>query len=437
MYALVLLLLLTASTFMQAQEVTYNTTPTHELGPELWQLPIGGQLTMSRDGKTLLVASMADTCFYVVDVTSGSILGRSSAAYYQVSQQGNSVYCTDNDITLLAIGRNNYIELYNLVTDSILTPRTRVPSPLTALSAVHDRLLAGSVLLKASTFDTVLVYNEQAFTTGWFDDDRGMLYRCVPNGVQEIDATTGVIIRGWGTNARAFSRAIRPQNSMWLYVFAWPESDKPESTFVDAIHLETGERVHYTHEYAGGGPVVSEFDESSYVYSTLKDGLMSSPSTLGSNYLSSFDAATRSAQAIVSPRFTWGSGSIAKENAVNPELTRYVHTWPLGAVDRDSCILRCNAMSPTTSILASDSTSNSALIVIVDADNLRIVEPWLETAITLDIIATDGRNLRHHTGEELVRQPVSISIALLPSGTYLCVVQLSDRRLTTAFTVVR
>jgi hypothetical protein len=309
--------------------------------------------------------------------------------------------------------------------------------PIAALSSRSDRLLTGSVLYTASTLDTIATFSEWNYTTGWFDDDRGLLYRCVPNGVQEIDATTGVIIRGWGTKARAFSRAVRPQNSMWLYVFAWPESDKPESTFVDAIHLETGERVHYSHEYAGGGPVVSEADASSHMYSTLIDGLMSSPSTLGSNYLCSFDATTQSAQAIVSPTFTWGAGSIAKENAVNPELTKYVHTWPLGAVDRDSCILRCNAMSPTTSFLASDSTSESTLSVIVDAEMLRIIEPQLEFVISLDIISADGRILQHHTGDVLVRQPIAISIASLSSGTYLCAVQLADRRLTTSFTVVR
>jgi hypothetical protein len=98
MYALVLLTLLAACTFMHAQEVTYNTTPTHELGPELWQLPIGGQLTMSRDGKTLLVASMADTCFYVVDVSSGTIAVKLDAQFY-VKSGSNTMYAADGDLS--------------------------------------------------------------------------------------------------------------------------------------------------------------------------------------------------------------------------------------------------------------------------------------------------------------------------------------------------
>jgi hypothetical protein len=309
--------------------------------------------------------------------------------------------------------------------------------PIAALSSRIDRLLTGSVLYTASTLDTISTFSEWNYTTGWFDDDRGLLYRCVPNGVQEIDATTGVILRGWGTNARAFSRAIRPQNSMWLYVFAWPETDKPESTFVDAIHLETGERVHYTHEYTGGGPVVSEVTNNSYVYSTPSQGLMCNGSVLGFNYLCSFDGAARSSQAILSPLFKWGTRTSTKENAVNPELSLYLHTWDEDARARDSVILRCNALSLTTSVRSSDSTFGSTLKVIVDADILRIIEPQLEAAISLDIIATDGRILQHHTADELVRQPIAISIASLPSGTYLCAVQLTDRRLTTSFTVVR
>jgi hypothetical protein len=320
--------------------------------------------------------------------------------------------------------------------DTILHQEDR-GSSIVAVSAIYDRLLANHQLIKLSTFELITEYDEGSFTTGWFDDDRGLLYRCVPNGVQEIDAARGTILRSWGTNARAFSRAIRPQNSMWLYVFAWPESEQPESTFVDAIHLETGERVHYTHLFEGGGPTGMETTENAYTYATPSIAMMCAKSAIGYNYLCSFNGDARASQAIVSPLFKWGTSTQVKENAVNPELTRYVHTWPLGAVDRDSCILRCNAMSPTTSVRSSESTSKSALKVIVDADNLRIIEPQLEAAISLDIIATDGRILQHHTADELVRQPIAISIASLPSGTYLCAVQLADRRLTTSFTVVR
>jgi hypothetical protein len=298
-------------------------------------------------------------------------------------------------------------------------------------------MLHGSVLARATTLDTIKTFAEEAYTTGWFDDDRGLLYRCVPNAVQEIDVVTGMILRSWGTNARTFSRAIRPQQSMWLYVFAWPETDKPESTFVDAIHLETGERVHYTHEYAGGGPVANEVDESSYVYSTSSEGLMSSIASLGYNYLCSFDASKRLSQAVVSPSFLWGSGTIAKENAVDPTLTRYLHTWPLEAVDRDSCILRCNAMSPVSSSGSDDTGAEPHLRIQMASGMLIIVEPRGQPIHSIDIISTDGRILQHHTGEELDHQPRQVNIAGLPSGSYICALEGAFGFLTTHFFIYR
>ncbi len=445
MYALVLLTLLAASTFLQAQEVTYNTTPTHQLGPELWQLPIGGQLTMSRDGKTLLVASMADTCFYVVDVTTGTIRKKLLTRYVVEFTGGASSYACDGDMKLLAVSRIMFVpdslpELLFIVdlTKGDTIARRSLLMPIAALSSRSDRLLTGSVLYTASTLDTIATFSEWNYTTGWFDDDRGLLYRCVPNGVQEIDAASGTILRGWGTNARAFSRAIRPQNSMWLYVFAWPESDKPESTFVDAIHLETGERIHYTHEYTGGGPVVSEVTNNSYVFSTPSQGLMCNGSVLGYNYICAFDGSTRSSQAVVSPLFKWGTRTSTKENVVNPELTLYLHTWGSDTRNSDSNIIRCNSLIPATVDIREVETEESIeLLARTDSGMLLILSPNLVNIQFLDIIATDGRILQHHTGDELVRQPIAISIASLPSGTYLCAVQLADRRLTTSFTVVR
>jgi hypothetical protein len=290
----------------------------------------------------------------------------------------------------------------------------------------------------ATTFDTIAAYSEHNYTTGWFDDDRGLLYRCVPNAVQEIDAVTGTILRSWGTNARTFSRAIRPSNSMWLYVFAWPETDKPESTFVDAIHLETGERVHYTHEYAGGGPVAYETTDNSYEYSTPTKGLMCSWAARGFNYLCSFDGSTRSSQAVVSPLFKWGTRTSTKENAVNPELSLYLHTWDEDARARDSVVLRCNALIPVASAVADGPTPDETrLLLQVEGGILLVVAPQGVPMLSIDIISTDGRILQHHTGEELDRQPLQVNIAGLPSGSYICAVQFDQRRLLSSFTITR
>lgn len=63
------------------QDWNCSSDPVLKVGQELWSLPIGGELQISNDGKTLLVTSFADSSFYTVDVASGTILRKLSIKY--------------------------------------------------------------------------------------------------------------------------------------------------------------------------------------------------------------------------------------------------------------------------------------------------------------------------------------------------------------------
>ena len=254
------LLILIGWVGVRAQEITYNLEPTHELGPELWSIPIGGKLTMSADGTRMLVASIADSAFYVVDVETGEYR-RLSQPYYQDNTFGYTFYAVDNDLTSLTT-RNVYTEgrvlnAWDIGPDTLISSiATQIGSKLNGVSLRYRRIIYNAQMLDLDSQEKIASH-DLMYAPAWFDDDRGVFYCSRDRVVGEFDAETGELKRTWGVRSLE-SEVRRPSNSDWLYVFSLETDFANPQNWVEAINLVTGERLtfeKYFWERVDGQPI--------------------------------------------------------------------------------------------------------------------------------------------------------------------------------------
>jgi hypothetical protein len=405
----------------------------------LWRLPIGGQLTLSRDGRRLLVASNSDTCFYVVDVEAGAVRRKLTPKNYYKPSGLSTVYMVDEDLKWMTLEWTDMRGLWDIEADTLLTAFGEngifyISSRLNRMYGAHKDALA---LLNARTLEVIHSYPVRYGTRAWFDDDRGVFYLTVDHGIEEYDAETGIRIRG--TYVDAVEGVVRrPKDSQWLYYFTTGLSQGYHD-FVEAVHLETGERVRFfgpSNPRLGmhlgtagesfivprGGDVVAGFDSG-----------LQSP-------VFAFDAQGRVSRVIVDPppfRDPWDSTRIsARECAITPDLTRYLHTLD---ADEANTALVCQALIPNTTSAASEPPQprpGPAPWARVADGELVLTPPGTGPIHAIDITATDGRIARSAAGP-FDQRPVRIGLAGLPAGLYFCTIRRQGGALSASFTISR
>ncbi len=435
---------------LRAQEISYNLTPTHELGEELWQIPISGKLTMSADGKRVLVACLADSVFYMVDVETGAYK-KLFSQFYADNTYGRTQYKTDNQCRWLVMEgsdlRNGVVRRVFRVEDTetgeiILERATGISTH--AVSSVHDRLMAFNQLVKLSTFEVVKEYPTDPLTGigAWFDDERGLVYRAKNRVVEELNAITGEILRSWTVRPSKFQMR-RPSNSDWLYVFSTVTNGIKgwSQNLVEAINLVTGERLTFEKYFwtlADGRPKFNDqpqcFTSSSTTCFAIGDD-----NTPHYNAVWEFDAEVMKSQVICDLRFFFYDRYDPKTQTITPDRSRLLHCWAVSG--GDSSILRCNALVPVaTSAQENPEDVSSTDVSVVQRDNtltIELVGTTAEELITnVQIFTNDGAIVASlPVGDPSV--PVTVPIDHLSSGAYRCVVTTTGRELFASFTIVR
>jgi hypothetical protein len=428
--------ILTFSHSISAQEIEYNLTPEKQLGPELWKLPIGGDLTMSRDGRTLLVASTADSAFYVVDVETGTIRRRLTPKYFPPPNR-STVYRTDDDLKWISLGWTDWRGLWDIEADTIITAYGK--STIFTISRQHARLHEAykdfSALLDAHTLRIITQFPWVVGVFAWFDDARGILYRVVPTGagyanIEEYDALSGAFIRKTGIHHDR-GTVVRPPNSQWLYYFTLGPTDIHPEGWVEAIHLETGERVRFM-DFGPGNP---DFTPGTYGHGFISftDNIaLAGASGPKPERVWTFDAESRTCRTIVEQPFVTFLGFLTtKEYAISLALNMYIHCWDGG----DSSGMRCQTLVPATTQVHETplATKQPAWLATIQSELTIDLHQPIRSII---IASTEGRVLLNQPGP-FEQRPIRIPIPMLPSGSYLCSVRTAQEVLSASFTLTR
>jgi len=348
------LALLVAAAGVSAQEITYNLEPTHELGPELWSIPIGGRLTMSADGTRMLVASIADSAFFVVDVETGEYR-KTPARFYADNTFGFTSYTVDAGLHILVESTTTSLDTlrsWDLDSDTLFAEALQTDHYLAAVSGRHDRLIRGTTLLKATTLEPVTTL--PGAYRAWFDDDKRKVYLSSRNVVYEADALTGEIGREWVIRATS-SEVRRPKDSDWLYVFAIESNTLDGQNWVEAINLVTGEHLKFSKYFwslTEGQPELLPF-ASEHAYSTANTGIVNGRDLGHSNVTWEFSAESRRSNTVLDLRFFYGTRETEKLRAIGPNKELLCHTW--WTRRKDSSITRCNALVPVATSVGAES----------------------------------------------------------------------------------
>ena len=439
-----ILLILIGWVGVHAQEITYNLEPTHELGPELWSIPIGGRLTMSADGTRMLVASLADSAFYVVDVETGQYR-RLSQPYYQDNTFGFTLYVIDNDLKTLST-RNLFdddptLYVWDVESDTLLyAESTRLGSAsfLKGVSGRNDRLVFDRSLIDLKTGQTLTIH-ELLRAPAWFDDDRGVFYCSRERVAGEFDAVTGELLRSWPVRS-ALSEVRRPSDSDWLYVFSLQTDFANPQNWVEAINLVTGDRMTFERYFwtlTDGQPI---FNPGFDVYASTPYSAVASGRDGFSDHIQPvwrFDAEAHKSDVVIDPLFYSEGDPGRKPHALTPSFDRFIHTWWTNW--KDSSITRCNALIPVaTSMGGSDEGTESPGVTTYVTDDFLYIEPeQLETIVLhVDVATIDGAVILQQDFTDPVL-PVRIPIDHLASGTYVCSVQTSVGRFSSTFAIQR
>ncbi len=425
-----------------AQEITYNLTPTHELGAELWQIPISGKLTMSADGKRVLVACLADSAFYMVDVETGAYR-KLKARYYQDNTYGKTHYTTDAQLRFMAQTNTKSIRLniWDLEADSVVVWKDLGFKSLSAISYKQDRVIHKAVVYKASTLEAVDTLSEAV--TAWYDDDRSNVYYLYGSTrqVQEVNVATNQILRSW--TVRPVSAGIlRPSMSDWLYIVAIETDGLPggSQNFVEAINLTTGERLTFTKYFWSGVDGHPDFTYS-YAYFLPTSNTCHARGSDGGhlNVVWEFDADEQSTRCLVDLSFLFFDSAEKRSLIIHPSKSFLLSCW--NSPVKDSSILRCNALVPAaTSTPDEASASSSNNVIVIQRDNILTIE-FAGTSVgevvqEVQVFSSDGHTvITQPVTDPAV--PVTLAIGHLSSGAYRLMVRTTQRQLFSSFTIVR
>lgn len=432
-----------------AQEITYNLTPTHELGAQLWQIPISGKLTMSADGKRVLVACLADSAFYMVDVETGAYR-KLHSQYFQDNTYGRTQYGTDDQCRWLVMHGTDLRDGVDRTVFRVEDTQTgevvleqEPGSTIRAVSQKQDRMMANWQLIKLSTFELIRQYPEEIDGFGaWFDDDRGLTYRARSRELQEINTTNGDVLRTWKVRATRFNMR-RPSNSDWMYVFS-TETDGlmgGSQNLVEAINLVSGKRLTFERYFwtlADGYP---KFNASPQCFTSSSTACFAigNDNTPHHNVVWEFDAEGAMSNVITDLRFTFYDRYDGKTQSITPTKSHLLHCFFVDG--GDSSILRCNSLVPvTTSAHENPKDESSRDVSVVQRDNtltIELVHTDTEELITnVQIFTSDGIVVARVPVSD-ASIPVTFSIGHLSSGAYRCVVTTTGRELFASFTIVR
>ncbi|MCX6139511.1 MAG: hypothetical protein NTX15_01535 [Candidatus Kapabacteria bacterium] len=421
-----------------AQEIVYDTVVRNTLGPELWAIPVSGPLTISEDGRKVLVASVRDSMFYIVDVATGAFRPLMSAPDYWGGAGKQTSHVTDASLTWLWVtvprgGGKKDFYLIDVASDTIIRRfQDSALLGIASMSRTLDRCVDSRTLYRLSTMEPVSALADPAGGTSWFDDTHRKLYRNTPWQVDEIDPVTGKVEQTWAVNSE-ISYARRPANSDWLYVYNYcVDAFGGSCGDVNAINVVTQERVMFTkhmgeHLVGPSGYIANGATSSIGYASRWATGLGFQP-------IWSFDAVARTTAAILNPVFYFGGELSGKHIAIMPDFGRFVHGWQ--TLNRDSSFTRCNQIVPlTTTVDRSTDSATTAAWLEASGEWMEIRMGDTENITSVDLHTVTGQLVKHLDRTECLARPLRISLAMLQSGSYMCTVQTTQGTRSSSFTI--
>ncbi len=445
MIAVASLVSLAAGNLASAQVIEYDTIARSVLGPELWRIPVSGQMTISEDASTILLAGYADTTFYLVDATNGDYRAIRSAPPY-VNREGGvlytkTYYSADANLTTLWVmvvsgaGSSRHFVI-DLDKDSLLYSYSvdEIQSGQPIISKLQDRVLIGNLLYRMSTFDLITTFQNAPYNTGWFDDSGRKLYRSRPYVVEEIDPVSGNVERSWEVESEV-SYIRRPRNSKWLYVFMYCVTGVARQCGnVRGINLISSQEVlledYYGQKYRiGDAPLkLGAMAEVAYGSRFVRG--------LGGQPLWSFDAASRKTHLIVNPTFEFMGDKDVEPFVVTTDFEKYLH----GRLTKmkDSSITRCNLLVPNTVwVNTSDSKHDSENRLVLVDDYLEIHLLFAETFVGLEVYTAVGQRVTPGRSFDSHSVPLRLDVSSLTNGMYYVVVNTTQGMITSRIVIAR
>jgi len=322
------------------------------LGSVLWELPTFGQLFLSDDGSTVVVAGTYDSTIYVVNAASGEVrailpekycAGRNSSAFttLAVSEDGSQVIVSqydpvNGDSWTLYDGQTGQ----RLLSDSVYIAAR-------GISVEHDRI----ILTRPGEQQTMWLHRLSDFTeiaaiSAWgpayVDYAAGRVYITDRYGrLASYDLLDGREVQFWGVTAQNVN--IRPKEGPWLYSSTtFMSLDERGANYITAINIETGQRRQFR-SFMGEQRELLHLGPSSRAFSISEDGESAffggSMGTSRPQLVWKFNAEDSTSQLWLDLRFDFDGRYVSHISALDPKNLRFIHC---PAAENGSVI--CNAL---------------------------------------------------------------------------------------------
>jgi hypothetical protein len=432
--------------------ITADLTARDTLGETLWTIPVVGRMTPSMDGRRFLLEH-SDGHFYLVDQATGAYRLIKSAFPYVDAGGRNSVrtrYTTDEDLTYMLLTQRSrgpdypdtlMTRVIDLNADTILLDTNVALLSIKQISTKLKRATDGKYLWEFPSMKILGTFGGNDWGSPWIDDAHGIIYRTTPYGVQACDPVSGKIMRGYTFARNEESIVRRPPGSPWIYMITHYVVEG-EVNYVVAFHAETGE-ARFFDQFAGNDQVAVKpgIDAAiGFVNGKLLMGAFIDDDRPNPVWL--FDAEAGHSELLIDPSLslsyiiaptlgTYTHSSNARgEDGVLRHLTRHRRLVPIGTTTSGGDNETGGGQSP-------DGRQRHPVWLRQTAGELAVTVPPGRSATSLTVVTADGRVVADVRGADLTSEPVVVSTASWPSGTYVCRLDLGTMALTQSIIIAR
>lgn len=300
-------------------------------------LPAGGALELSQDCKRLLSASLADSCFYLIDIEQARIIRKLTPNC--LNKDGKFlIYRVDNNLKWMTIGEVDAAKLlWDIEADTlinVLPPGHYVRGVLSTLNRIcaYSDSSKGDELINGLTMEVINQYPSDASGKGcWFDDEAGVFYADDQGrSLNVYDAITGEYIDSSPVGGSYGGMVRRSAGSDWVFYFGMLSSNGLGPLVNAAANLKTKEHVTMDDVLPVG------HYQGWYFMATSGDVAYQG---IGRDAWK-FDPAAATCQLLVHQPYLYYSNvpfPSVKDYIIDQQFRWYIHTW--GSRLKDSALL--------------------------------------------------------------------------------------------------
>lgn len=439
-------LILTGSAFATPQD----GSATNHIGPIRWTRDSIGNFSVSNAGNVVLLGRVPDAAVIVTDPMTGEerrrlpgFLRTTSIACSpdgQLCVMGGAVTEGDTMPTTLA---------YDVTDGRLLWQKKEKKVRILAMSAKLDRVLVklgdspGSELRSLTTGETIREYSsiiEYAFMDEWHQRvyvSTGKWDGAINSWTVELDATAGQELNKWGLETYGSMSRLRDSDTLLIY---GQDLRRPEYKVAKVIALNVSDRTR--------GPIIQCPEDISNKcdcigwnalgqWSLAPDGRSTLLQQVRSQVSTALIVRNIRGGQVATPEcyihedLMWSGRALSIRGEFVDGVNMSLYYLPDGPRDR----FYVRAIGPTLSV--PDSNPAVTLGAGVIGSILYIDQPLTGSgAAVISITDMSGRVVKQTTAV-LDGRPISVSVADLPSGNYLCSLELGTVTATGKFSLVR